>query len=84
MPLSEYKSFDKPIFVADLPYAHETIGNYNKVKFIDPNSPDLFFNEIIKYISDSVSYCFDEAKAPNSNQLKLNGWHSLMRYILEV
>lgn len=36
LPLSEFKSFGKPILVADLPYAHETVGRYDKAKFFDP------------------------------------------------
>lgn len=36
LPLSEFKSYGKPILVADLPYAHETVGRYDKAKFFDP------------------------------------------------
>jgi len=38
LPITEFKVFDKPIIISDLPYAKETIGNYNKVKFFDPHS----------------------------------------------
>lgn len=33
LPISEAKSFNKPLLLADLPYAHETVGNYDKVSF---------------------------------------------------
>ncbi|MBZ9616147.1 glycosyltransferase [Clostridium estertheticum] len=40
LPISEFKGTGKSILVADLPYAHETVGNYDKVVFFDPNKPD--------------------------------------------
>lgn len=33
LPISEYKQTHKPIIMADLPYAHETIGEYEKTDF---------------------------------------------------
>lgn len=39
LPISEFKQFNKPILASDLPYAHETVGNYNKVCFFNPDSP---------------------------------------------
>jgi glycosyltransferase involved in cell wall biosynthesis len=38
LPLSEFKQFGKPILAADLPYAHETIGHYDKARFFDPDN----------------------------------------------
>ena len=40
MPLSEFKATGKPILAADLPYAHETIGDYNRVRFLTPTDAD--------------------------------------------
>ncbi|NLS13529.1 glycosyltransferase family 4 protein [Vibrio sp. SM6] len=51
LPLSEAKSFDLPLIVSDLPYAKETIGDYDKVTFFDPNNP----RELAKIISDFVA-----------------------------
>lgn len=36
LPISEYKQFGKPMLVADLAYAKETVGKYDKVKFFNP------------------------------------------------
>jgi glycosyltransferase involved in cell wall biosynthesis len=33
MPITEFKATGKPILAADLPYAHETIGEYGQVVF---------------------------------------------------
>ena len=38
LPLSEAKAFNVPILSADLPYAHETIGDYDKVAFFEPDN----------------------------------------------
>lgn len=35
LPISEAKAYSKPLLVANLPYAHESIGNYPAVSFID-------------------------------------------------
>lgn len=34
LPISEAKALCKPILAADLPYAHETVSNYDKVCFL--------------------------------------------------
>lgn len=38
VPITEFKAFKKPILAADLEYAHETVGDYDKVKFFDPDN----------------------------------------------
>lgn len=39
LPITEAKAFAKPLLVADLPYAHETVGHYADVSFLDPADP---------------------------------------------
>lgn len=39
LPISEFKAFDKPMIIADMPYARETIGAYEKVVFFDYDDP---------------------------------------------
>lgn len=34
LPISEAKAWRKPLLVADLPYAHETVGSYDQVGFL--------------------------------------------------
>lgn len=40
LPITEFKQTGKPILLADLPYAHETLGDYNLACFFDPSSVD--------------------------------------------
>ena len=37
MPISEFKALGKPILVADCEYAGETVGDYGKAAFFDPD-----------------------------------------------
>ena len=36
LPISEAKLYRKPLLVASLPYAHETVGSYENISFFDP------------------------------------------------
>lgn len=49
MPVTEYKSTGKSLIVSDLPYAHETVGNYDKVAFVDPDD-SVALADIMKYV----------------------------------
>lgn len=40
MPITEAKRLGKPLLLADLEYAHETLGSYDKAKFFDVQSPE--------------------------------------------
>ncbi len=40
LPLTEFKATGKPILAVDLPYAHETLGTYDKVAFFRSNDPE--------------------------------------------
>jgi len=40
LPITEFKQFKKPIFIADLPYAKETIDGYNMVNYFNPTSSE--------------------------------------------
>ncbi len=51
LPISEFKMTEKPIFIPNLAYAHETIGTYEKVCFFSPSDPsslsELMQNEVL-------------------------------------
>lgn len=46
LPISEAKEFSKPIILADLPYAHETLGSYSSALFVDPDDYIHLANKI--------------------------------------
>ncbi len=39
LPISEFAQFDKPMLLANLPYAHETAAGTQQTAFFDPQSP---------------------------------------------
>lgn len=47
LPISEAKDVGKPLLVADLPYAHETVGSYADVSFLDPADPAAWTAAIV-------------------------------------
>lgn len=46
LPISEAKSWRKPILVADLPYSRETVGTYEQVTFLPPNDAGAWAHAI--------------------------------------
>lgn len=50
LPISEAKQYSLPILVADLPYAHETVGNYDRVCFFDEKNA----NELAEYMLRAI------------------------------
>lgn len=67
LPISEYKRTGKPIIMADLPYAHEAVGNYNKTAFFNPDDP----HELAKCMKNACmgnKGCFT---VHNENPIKL-------------
>ncbi|MEI2626170.1 glycosyltransferase [Erwinia aphidicola] len=78
LPITEAKMRDIPLVLADLEYAHETVGKYDNVCFFPPDDHFALFNIIVglankENILTSVDY----------TSSALNGWESLVDYILK-
>lgn len=46
LPISEFKQTGKKILLADLPYADETVGDYDNVDFFNPFSSEALANKM--------------------------------------
>ncbi|WP_429039434.1 glycosyltransferase [Aeromonas veronii] len=79
LPIVEAKEFDKPIFLADLPYAHETLGTYDKAKFIDVNDPHALAKLIVDFVNDDVVY---DSISFQDDKGVLSDWDELVRRLL--
>lgn len=80
LPISEAKAYNKPMFLANLPYAKEACGNYEKVSFFDENSaPDL-----AKLITEFVegNHTFQGNTLPFDTNKDLHNWKEVFQYIL--
>jgi glycosyltransferase involved in cell wall biosynthesis len=81
LPVSEFKQFNKPMLVANLPYAKETVGNYDLVRFFDPNNAVQLSELIINLIEDKlVLHKTQEIKYPKPF---VNGWVALFDILLK-
>lgn len=52
LPISEAKAFGKNIILADLEYAHETLGTYEKVMFFWPDDAEKLAEKMEMLIND--------------------------------
>ena len=78
LPITEFKNYDKPIILADLPYAHETLGKYSKASFFDVNDPRKLSEKMIGIINGSNEF---DLSILSQNDV-LVGWGSLYDKIL--
>jgi glycosyltransferase involved in cell wall biosynthesis len=79
LPLSEFRTFGKPILAADLPYAHETLAGYDRVKFFPPDDAGALA-EAVCAVADGVAQ-FDPAP-PVRTEGVVTGWPALFDYLL--
>ena len=80
LPISEFKLTGKPMILADLPYAHETLGSYDKVLFFDPNDHNELAKLMRKFIHKDVRY--DTAIEEEISEPYAKNWHELLDMIL--
>lgn len=56
LPITEFASFDKPMLLADLPYAHETAAGSSKTAFFDPDDPAQLARRMYQLITGDESF----------------------------
>ena len=66
MPLSEVVPSGKPILAADLPYAHEVLDGYEKVKFLDPFDANVWADAIQDVAVGRLRYDLYPAQHPET------------------
>ncbi len=79
LPITEAKSFGKPLLAADLPYAHETVGDYGNVRFVAANDVGAWTEEIAHMASGRWEPQDHQAIRPSAPYL--DDWPSLWRYL---
>ncbi len=77
LPLTETKEFDKPIFASKLPYAIETIGNYDKIAFFNPTKPEELAQKMTSFIENKLVFDLTQV----SNKPDFLGWNSIFDFI---
>jgi glycosyltransferase involved in cell wall biosynthesis len=80
LPITEMKTFDKPILLADLEYAYETVGTYDKVKFFDHNDPAQLFECMQSLLTKSIKFDGNNGLVPDRPFTR--GWKELFLFLL--
>jgi len=80
LPLTEAKMFKKPILVADLPYAHENIQDYQSAKFFEPDNVEMLASYMDKLIDGRLLYDKNIATVPVSPFYRQ--WDELMKFLV--
>ncbi len=81
LPLTEAKAFNKPILAANLPYAKETLGNYDKVSFFDTENPKELAQLITDFVNNTIHYQGNNDLFDKNDQL--NDWNAIFDFILK-
>lgn len=79
MPIIEFKPTNQAMILADLPYSHDTIGNYNNVSFIEPNDFKGLAREMEKVINGER---LGNSVAPTPQQPFARSWKELFKLII--
>lgn len=81
LPLSEFKAFNRPMLVADLPYAHESTAGASKVCFFDPDSANVLANAM-KAIAKGDASLFRPVKEQSIEKPFSTSWEELFDILL--
>lgn len=80
LPISEIQQFNKPILISNLEYAQESIGNYDKVVFFNPEIPQELAGILLKMVNKEITY----QKVNCEEKSDFKDWESLLTYILSL
>jgi glycosyltransferase involved in cell wall biosynthesis len=81
LPISEFKRTGKPMLLADLPYAHETLGTYGRIQFFDPDSPKELAS-LMKELSIGQLQMGSVSAAPIASPFAAE-WRELFQILLQ-
>lgn len=79
LPITEAKAAGKPLFLADLPYAHETLGFYDGATFISPDNVDGWAAAM--KAAQAGRYNFSSVAADRLVEPDLPDWRALVAYL---
>lgn len=83
LPLSEAKEYQIPILAADLPYAHETIGCYDKAAFFDANNAEDLASNIVNILMGNKVFQRHVFLNEKNQYQTAVGWDDLVAKILD-
>ncbi|MDE5677368.1 glycosyltransferase family 1 protein [Phocaeicola sp.] len=81
LPVSEFVSFDKPMLIADLPYAHETAAGAKSVAFFNPDDPKMLADRMREAMNNNMLK-FSSVPLVNIELPNANSWEMLFDKLL--
>lgn len=83
LPITEFMeaSGDKPMLLADLPYAHETSAGASKVGFFNPNDPAELKNKMKDLLENDIS-ALESVPKLEIEEPKADSWKELFEILL--
>lgn len=81
LPITEFKAFNKPMLVADLKYAYETVGDYDKVKYFSPLDSVVLSNDMKALMKGDIKYTNKGAVVYQKPFTR--NWDELFKILLE-
>ncbi len=81
LPITEYKATGNPVIMADLKYAHETIGTYGKAVFFDPQNE----RQLAELMRSKVRGCMNTyaVKASPIKEPFADSWNRLWEMLVQ-
>ena len=81
LPISEFAQFDKPMLLADLPYAYETAAGSKYVAFFNPESPEDLKTKMRMIVEGDTSM-LKMVNCIEINDPKAMSWSELFNILL--
>lgn len=82
LPISEFAVYDKPMLLADLPYAHETASGAREAAFFDPENSRELADMICKLSAGDRSFLGSIDKLEISHPMATS-WDGLFKLLLD-
>jgi glycosyltransferase involved in cell wall biosynthesis len=81
LPISEFEKYNKPMLVSNLPYAYETVGDYDKVKYFNPDDEFELAEDMSNLMSGKISFT-NKGKIVYEDPVCFS-WEELFQYLIK-
>ena len=83
LPISEFGKYNKPMLLADMPYAHEAASGCRKVSFFDINNHKELASKVKRLIAGDTSF-LSPVNEIEINGPKANSWEELLNKLISL
>lgn len=81
LPVTEAKEREIPILVSNLPWAKETVGEYNRVRFFNPDDSRQLCALMNDFLDNNITW--DESREIKHNKPISGNWNEFLELIFE-